>query len=87
MLPPQLSIRCRLHPTQWTSRLELVDSQGESAVLFRWWSVRPVGDRLSEQAPISQGCDLIVRPDVFEQIGQFSIQAPIEVKLVQQEQV
>ncbi|MCF2151476.1 NACHT domain-containing protein [Desmonostoc muscorum LEGE 12446] len=84
MLPPQLARRCSLHlVNKWPSRLELVDSQGVCAVSFRWWNVRPVGDGLNEEIPILQGCDLIVRPDIFEQIRQLSKWSPIEVRQVQ----
>jgi hypothetical protein len=85
MLPPHLAIRCGLQPIEWPGRLELVDTQGASALLFRWWNVRPVGDELREQTPILQGCDLILRPDIFEQIRQLSRWSPIEVRQVQQE--
>lgn len=86
-LPTRLSVRCGVYTREYPGRLELVDSEGKSAVLFRWWSVRPLGDELSEQTPILQGCDLILRPDIFERICQFSIYSPIEMKIVRQEQL
>ncbi len=82
VLHPNLSIRCGLYPGRYPGHLELVDSQGKSAVLFRWWNVRPLGDELYEQTPILQGYDLILRPDIFEKICQFSTRAPIETKIV-----
>lgn len=86
-LPPKLSVRCGLSPIKYPGRLELLDSQGKSTVLFRWWSVRPLGDELSEQAPILQGCDLILRADIFKYICQLSTFSPVEIRTVRQEKL
>jgi len=48
--------------------LHLVDRDEKPAVVFRQWHVRPVGDYVEKAAPRLLGCDLIVRPDVWEKI-------------------
>lgn len=62
----RLIARCCLSPAQHSARLHLVDRDGRDGVCFRWWSVRPCGENFDEETPTLVGCDLVVRPDVFE---------------------
>lgn len=80
MLPPTLTTRWGLQPGLWPGPLKLVDRQGQAAVVFRCWKVRPVGDDLAQEIPMLQGCELLVRPDLFNQLLQGSMRIPVEVK-------
>ncbi len=66
-LPSALAMRLSLFPED-SDRLCLVDGENKPAVLFRRWSVGPLGDDIQEQSPRLLGCDLIARPDVFDDI-------------------
>jgi len=77
MIHPSIAARCRLRPTEQPGSLALVDSNGEPACIFRCWSVRALGSRISEEAPRLSGCDIIVRPDIFKQIRGMSQLSPI----------
>lgn len=80
MLRPFLQSRLGLSPRSlWQSRLELVDEVGNAAVIFRCWSERVVDDSIDEEIPRLQGCDLIIRPDIFARIAQLSERTPITV--------
>jgi len=80
MLRPFLQSRLGLSPRSlWQSRLELVDESGNAAVIFRCWSERVVDDSIDEEIPRLQGCDLIIRPDIFARIAQLSERTPVTV--------
>ena len=55
-------------PAESLGPFRLMDRDGSEAIRFRSWSVGPTGDRLSEQAPRLIGCDLIIRPDIWESL-------------------
>lgn len=69
MLAPPLTSLCGLRPGPWPGRLTMVDGKGFPAVVFRQWRVRPIGDQLDQATPQLSGCDLVVRPDIFERIS------------------
>lgn len=47
--------------------LDLLDADGNIAVAYRWWQVRPVGNHgFAEEAPRLFGGALLMRPDVFQ---------------------
>jgi hypothetical protein len=77
IIHPSIAARCGLQPTQQPSPLALVDNNGEYACIFRYWSVRTLGSSISEETPRLSGCDIIVRPDIFEQIRGMSQLQPI----------
>lgn len=82
MLQPYLQARLGLSPrSDQQSKLELVDEVGHVAIVFRHWAERPVGDRISEEAPRLQGGDLLVRPDVFARMELIAGRPPVTVTL------
>lgn len=82
MLQPYLQARLGLSPrSDQQSKLELVDEVGHVAVVFRHWAERPVGDRISEEAPRLKGGDLLVRPDVFARMELIAGRPPVTVTL------
>jgi tetratricopeptide (TPR) repeat protein len=83
MLQPYIQSRLGLSPGDpWRGRLELVDRSGEVAVIFRCWEERPVGDSVGEEAGRLQGCDLIVRPDVFSRMTAMAGLDPVSVTYI-----
>jgi len=68
MLPRRLTGHLGVVPRETLGPLQLDDESGYPAVTFRQWHTRPLGDRLSQAADRNAGCDLIVRPDVWEAI-------------------
>ena len=77
MVHPTIVARCGLRFKQQPSPLLLLGKDGESACIFRCWSVRALGSNISEATPRLIGCDIIVRPDIFEQIRDMSHLPPI----------
>jgi hypothetical protein len=67
-LAPALNAKLGLRRRNRIGRLELIDEQGNPAVVYRHWRVRPLGDRIGEAASRFEGCDLIARPDVYASI-------------------
>lgn len=66
ILHPAISKVLNLEPAEsWQSPLILFDENGETAVRFRSWHVRPVGSSINSENVILEGCDLIIRPDIF----------------------
>jgi len=57
--------------------LRLIDENGSDAVAFRYWETRAVGENISEETPRLQGCELLVRPDIFERLKKSSPQPPL----------
>jgi hypothetical protein len=72
MIHPTIAARCGLRPRQQPGPLVLLDKDGESACIFRCWSVRALGSSISEETPHLSGCDIIIRPDIFERIRDMS---------------
>jgi len=79
MIHPTIAARCGLRPAEQPSSLTLVDNNGKYACIFRYWSVRALGSSISEETPRLSGCDIIVRPDIFEQIRSMSRLIPVFV--------
>ena len=70
VLHPAISTALILDPqTSWQSPLVLYDAEGDVAVRFRCWHVRPIGSSIDLENVRLEGCDLIVRPDVFENLA------------------
>jgi transposase len=74
--------RCGLKPDINSPQLTLVDSQGKLAVLFRYWSVRALGRHIGEESSRLRGCDVIVRPDIFERFARMSKLASTEMTVI-----
>jgi hypothetical protein len=50
--------------------------------VFRSWSVRTVGDQVSEENVMYEGCDLLMKPKIFEKmVGQIGV-SPRIVKYI-----
>lgn len=80
ILEPHLQARLRLSPRPLLqNRLELIDESGDVAVIFRCWNERPVGDSIREEIPRLHGCELLVRPDIFDRMARASISEPVTV--------
>jgi hypothetical protein len=47
---------------------ELVDEQERKVAVLRTWSVRPLGDDIDGEYTRLQGCEMLVKPDVFEHL-------------------
>ena len=69
MLQPYLQVRCGLSPGDSLS-LDLVDEDDKVGAVFRRWEERIIGESVGEEVPRLQGCELLVRPDLFERIAQ-----------------
>ncbi len=69
MLQPYLQVRCGLRPSN-SLCLELVDSEGKVGAVFRHWEERIIGESVGEEVPRLRGCELLVRPDLFDRIAQ-----------------
>jgi hypothetical protein len=83
VLQPNLVENLKLQaPKSWQCRLALTDSSGQNAIVFRSWSVRPVGNSIDEESPRLEGADLLMRPDVFEQVLRLGLHSPLTAKLV-----
>lgn len=79
-LHPSIIARTGLYPlTKWDYGFKLFDNHGSVAVVFRWWSEIPIGESISEETPKLQGCDLLVRSDIFSQILLPSKETPVTV--------
>lgn len=63
---------CAARLAQKPGPLVLRDANGKPCVRFRWWKVKPLGKYLTESAPRLQGCDLVVRQDIWQHISQMS---------------
>jgi len=61
-------------------RLELVDETGNTAVIFRYWEEQPIGDSIAQEVPRLQGCELLIRPDVFVRIARAYSLSPVTVR-------
>lgn len=68
-LSTRLTNRLSVKTSDALGRLQLLDSADEPCVIFRQWHVRPLGERPSRSADRNSGCDLIVRLDVWNAIG------------------
>ena len=78
MVQPYLQVRHGLTPSAF-SDLELIDTDGKPAVVFRHWQENIVGQSISEEVARLQGCELLVRPDVFDRMSQNSDKPPVTV--------
>ncbi|RYF45839.1 MAG: hypothetical protein EOO38_15305 [Cytophagaceae bacterium] len=68
-LIPDLAANLELQPRSDLGPLDLFDKQGNHAVAFRWWRCRPLGDHgFAEENPRLFGGNLLMRPDLFDQI-------------------
>lgn len=83
VLHPAITSALKLRvATSWQRQLSLIDESNEVAALFRSWSVRALGEQISEENTKYEGCDLIVRPDVVENLlSQIQI-TPATAKLI-----
>jgi len=82
MIHPTIAARCGLRLRQQPGPLVLLDKDGEFACIFRCWSVRALGSNISEETPRLSGCDIIIRPDIFNQIRGMSQLTPIYVTTI-----
>jgi len=65
--PTALAVRYGLRPGPWPGPFKWVDDEGEHAVVLRVWRVRSINSG-SEEPCILDGCELIVRPEMFHRI-------------------
>lgn len=66
--PTRLTNRLPVKASDVLGRLQLLDAANEACVIFRQWHVRPLGKRPSQSADRIDGCDLIVRLDIWSAI-------------------
>ena len=52
--------------------LMLRDANGNPCLRFRWWKIGPLGKDLDESTPRLHGCDIILRPDIWQAITELS---------------
>lgn len=76
ILHPRLAAICQLRADP-NGRLQLVDKDGEVAVVCRTWRVRSVGSYSDSELPILQGCEILVRPDILDRIASYAV-APLQ---------
>lgn len=69
MLQPYLQVRCGLSPRDSLS-LDLVDKDDKVGAVFRRWEERIIGESVGEEVPRLRGCELLIRPDIFDRIQQ-----------------
>lgn len=87
MLQPYIQSRLGLSPGDpWHGPLELVDQSGKAAVVFRCWEERPVGEEFGDEVARLQGCDLIMRLDVFARMIEMYEHTPITVTYVRRDE-
>jgi hypothetical protein len=72
----------RLRFGSWPCPLHLVDDNGQCAILFRNWSVRPLGGDIDTATPRLLGCELLIRGDVFDRISRSNAEDLTAVELV-----
>ncbi|HEX9869638.1 MAG TPA: hypothetical protein VGC99_13800 [Candidatus Tectomicrobia bacterium] len=70
-LAPHIAAWLGLSPGRWTQMLHLVDETNKIALVFRHWSLRPIGSGMDEQTPRFHGCDLLLRPNLFARLRAF----------------
>ena len=69
VLHPALANMVKLKPIkEWQNPLVLVDGNEEICVRFRSWHMNKVGSSIGEENSKLEGCDLIIRPDIFENL-------------------
>ena len=68
MLPDRITSHLSLKSDSWLGPLQLIDKAGNIAVVFRWWQTSPLGTYINEESPRLTGCQLLVRPDIFDKI-------------------
>jgi hypothetical protein len=82
MLHPTIAASCGLRPVQQPGPFILTDDSGDPVCIFRHWSIRALGRSIGEETTRLSGCDLIVRPDIFERITHLSPLSPVYVTAV-----
>ncbi len=75
-LSPQIAAWLGLSPGNWPKRLHLVDDSGDIGIVFRHWSVRSIGSGMDEQCPRFIGCELLMRPDLWDRLQSY-LQNPV----------
>ena len=68
-LSTRLTNRLSVKASDALGRLQLLDAANQPCVIFRQWHVRPLGERPCRSADRNSGCDLIVRSDIWNAIG------------------
>jgi len=66
-LPRVFAYRYKMISGHWPGPLRWLCASKEPGVAFRMWRVRSIAIE-NEEPSVLEGCDLIVRPDIFEQI-------------------
>jgi hypothetical protein len=83
VLHPALTTALQLQvATSWQHQLTFADKDGQVAVLFRSWNSRTIGERISEENVKYEGCELLMRPNIFEQMVRQIQIAPRVIKVV-----
>lgn len=68
MLPDRITSHLSLKSDSWPGPLQLIDEAGNIAAVFRWWHTSPLGTDIDRESPRLTGCQLLVRPDIFDKI-------------------
>ncbi len=68
ILPPVFAVRYNLVPGPWPGPLRWVDGHEAPAVAFRAWRVRSTIGITGEEPTLVAGCDLVVRPEIWERL-------------------
>lgn len=68
ILPPVFAVRYNLVPGPWPGPLRWVDGHEAPAVAFRAWRVRSTIGIAGEEPSLVAGCDLVVRPEIWERL-------------------
>jgi hypothetical protein len=69
LLPPlALRHRARLQPSEYGAPIRWLDADGRAAVVLRTWRVRDQSS--GPEGHSTLGCDLLMRPDLLEQLEQ-----------------
>ncbi len=82
VLHPMLMATCHLRPYPDSRKYTLLDSSNQDAVVLRYWNTRPLDDAINSEHHRLEGCELLIRPDIFDRISQIGGSSPITVKKV-----
>src|SRR5205085_8091864 len=76
---PDIALRLALNAVPSVGQLQFMDSAGVPAVVFRQWHEKPLGDDLDEETPTLEGCDLLLRGDLFANVSRAAQRRPVNV--------
>jgi len=72
---PVVPIAGQLTPTTFERGLTLVDSDGNPAVVCKTWKQKFIDEEyLADQEHIIEGMQLLIRPDIFDAVSEWTIE-------------